>query len=136
MKRAKPLIILCILPCLLAGCNRQNPIPLRLVEWVHVDGTAFHGENSRYFYQPDTLAKLLMATRLSGQTMKPIQDPDTVDSPEFCITMAYADGRRHIFFVKGDRYIRNKDGPWRQVDPEKMASLHYLLHFQPGDPIS
>ena len=136
MKRARVLIVLCILTCLLAGCNRQKPIPLRLVEWVHVDGVTFHGENSRYFYQPDTLAKLLTATRLSGQTIKPTQNPDAVDGPEFCITMAYADGRRHIFFVKGDRYIRNKDGPWRQVDPEKLASLHYLLHFQHGDAVS
>jgi len=136
MKQAKRWIILCILPCLLAGCSRKGQIPLKMVAWIHIDGSTFEGEQQRYFYYPESLAKLLTALRLTGLTVTPREDPDSINSPQFRITLAYADGRRHIFFIKGDRYIRNKDGPWRQLDPDKLAPLHYLLHFQPGDPIS
>lgn len=136
MKRAKGWILLCILPWLLAGCSQKGPVPLKMVQWIHVDGANFHGENDRYFYEPESLEKLLLAVRRSGQTRNPLQDPESLDAPAFCITMRYANGARDRMYVKGDRYIRGEDGPWRQVDPQKLAALHYLLHFQPGDPVA
>lgn len=135
MKQAKRWIILCLLPCLLAGCGRKAPTQLNLVEWIHITGATFEGAQERYFYHPESLAKLLTALRLTGLTSTPKEDPNAVNSTQFRITMAYADGRRHVFDIKGDRYIRNKDGPWRQLNPDNLAPLHYLLHFLPGDPI-
>lgn len=136
MRRLKPWIILIILPVLLSGCRQNKPISLKLVQWMHVDGATIHGENNRYFYVPENMDKLLMAMRQTGQTRNPIRDPNQVNSPEFCITTVYADGNREHLYVKGDRYIRQEDGPWRQVDPDKLAPLHYLLHFQSGDAVS
>jgi hypothetical protein len=71
-----------------------------------------------------------------GQTQNPTQDPNALNSPEFRITMCYSNGTQERMHVKGDRYIRAEDGPWRQVNAEKMAPLHYLLHFLPGDSVS
>jgi hypothetical protein len=50
--------------------------------------------------------------------------------------MCYSNGTQERMHVKGDRYIRAENGPWRQVNAEKMAPLHYLLHFLPGDSVS
>ena len=136
MKRVKYWVIVGILPCLLAGCSQKGPVPLKMVEWIHVDGANLHGEDNRYFYEPEVLEKVLLAIRLSGLTRKPQLDPDQLDSPEFRITMTYTDGQRDRMYVKGDRYIRGENGPWRQADPQKLAALHYLLHFQPGDAVS
>ena len=135
MRLVKIGFLIGVLSCLLAGCSREKPVPLRMVQWIHVKGAGFYGQDDRYFYQPENLKNMLIAVRLSGQTMNPAQDPDTQDSKEFCITTAHADGSRHKILIKGDRYIKTEDGPWRQVDPEKLAPLHYLLHFLPGDPI-
>lgn len=136
MKRVLCGILLCVLLCLAAGCKQEKPIPLRMVEWVYVDGANLQGEDGRCFYLPESLEKILMAIRLSGQTSKPAQDPETLDSRQFCITTVHADGSRHKIFVKGDRYLKSENGPWRQVDPDKLAPLHYLLHFQSGDAVS
>jgi hypothetical protein len=132
----KWVLLLCILPLLLSGCSEEKPIPLKAVEWIHVDGGNFYGEDDRYFYTPESLKKLLLSLRYSGKTMNPKQDPDTLESPVFCITMAYCNGQRDRMYVKGDRFLRGDSGAWRQVDPEKLAPLHYLLHFQPGDPVA
>lgn len=135
MKWIKLCIILIILPCSLSGCNRSEEIPLKMVRWIHVEGSNFYNEDDRYFYQAENLDKLLLAVRLMGQTQNPVQDPDAVNSPEFRITMCYSNGKKDRMYVKGDRYIRSESGPWRQVDAEKMAPLHYLLHFLSGDTV-
>ena len=136
MKPRKFWILLLILLCLLSGCRRSENIPLKVVQWIHVEGSNFYNEDNRYFYEAENLDKLLLAVRLMGQAQNPTQDPNALNSPEFRITMCYNNGTLERMYVKGDRYSRAENGPWRQVNFEKMAPLHYLLHFLPGDSVS
>ena len=136
MKQLAAIILLIWLIGALGGCSRQTSIPIRMVTRITVDGVHHSDSSQRTFYESESIRKILLALRLKDQSRRPEIDPEALDVPEFWVTMTYANGQTHILRLKSDRYLKDGDGPWRQLAPESLAVLHYLLYFMPSDGVS
>lgn len=134
MKRwIKWVVLLFVLAAL--GCTpREEPIPPKIVTQIVVTCEGYHTAERR-FYNTDTKMRLILYhLRSIGIRDTPKEDPELYKDKTIHITLTYSDGSTKIYSHKGDRYFREDDGPWSEIQPEKVAGLYQLLMMMPSDP--
>lgn len=116
------------------GCTaRKEPQPPRVVQQIVVTVEDPQIQQRR-FYNTDTKMRLILYhLRAIGIRDTPKQDPELIRDTVIHITLTYSDGSVKTYTHKGDRYFREDDQPWSEINPEKAAGLYQLIVMMPSD---
>ena len=127
----KKIIVFLLTAVLLTGCHqRQAAEAFPVVTSVTV---VREGRSQPVQYTDEAeMRPILNALRLLGHRFKPQTDPEALNAPVWSITLRRSDGSSQLYRVKGDLYIQEGRGPWRQTDPDRLTALTALLRAHPS----
>ena len=133
MKKQVVILFLCLLASLLVGCAKKDTGSNMMVRQIRVAVQTGDQMLHRDYYSSGALRRILGAIRLLGQESNPYLDPEQLDAPITSITLYQTDDGQSTIALKGDRFIRRGNLPWRQTDPEKMSRLYALIEQLPAE---
>lgn len=123
-----------IVAILFSACAIQTPSPGWPVVSEITATIEQNGFSSRQTYTDSAkMRQILNLLRNLGQQFTPFVDPNTLSAPCCSICVSFTDGKRRVYQIKADRYIRTDSGPWQQADPERIEKLRQLIQTLPGD---
>ena len=125
------LLLLCIT---LAGCCPQKSptAPCRVVSAISAEYDSGSMQLSRRYADQEKIRMILDYLRL----LSPVDVTDSYPSAlsgQANVTLHFSDGSQRVYTQTGDGFLRQDDGPWQRIDPEKDKELQLLLSFLESD---
>ncbi len=120
--------------CLLTGCKKETPPQSHIVTNVTVD---YNGEVLGAYHSEEKIQGMLVYLR--GLELPRLYfgrcEPTVPLRHVFTLELTFADGHTKRYQQASHRYVREGNGPWREVSAERCAELyHVLLAYPPDDP--
>lgn len=131
MKRLKIIIVICLWVAILAGCQSKNKHNNHIVS--HITVIEENSGSRREYSSQNTMRIILGMLRLMGDKGRADIDPQTLSGQGYRIIMTHTDGSSHMVCTRENRFIRDGQGPWQQVQPERLTRLHQVLENLPVD---
>lgn len=133
MKRKKKAAVFCLALVLLFGCQRKANNGSIIVN--HITVTYEHNGQilQQEYSAPEAMRTILVLIRMLGDRGRANEDPETLPGQSFRLVMTHTDGSQKVFCSKENRFVRDGNGPWQQVHPDRLSRLHRVLQNLPGD---
>lgn len=129
------LLLVCV-ALLLAGCGPRVDTTVRknlVTEIIITCQTDTETVERRYTSQAKMRSVLLYIRSVRSPFDAP-QQPQEGEGKRVCITTVCADQTKKEYWQVGERYFKEGDGNWRQIDSEKGAYLWTIIKLLPSDP--
>ncbi len=133
MKKARVLILICIL-CLLPGCHKaQEPASFRLVTGIDVSFENGPLHTQRHYTTSAKMRSILHYLRWIDPYGQPEENPEDTPGSSIRITLSYSDGTQKKYLQKADRYFLEDGKGWLRIDPEDAQILCQMLGKMESD---
>ncbi len=134
MKKGSICLLLCLLLTGCAPAPAQRSLSSQVVRQITVTAESCGHTTRRYYNTNGKMQQLLLYIRKLSPLFATDADPESLTGRTICITMTCADGTRHIYRQKNDRYFQTGTGPWQKIAPGKNSDLWRILLRTPSDP--
>ncbi len=132
--KKKILCLAALVMLTLLGCGaKQPPKPPRVVTSISVMCSNSAVLQRRYYNTDEKMQLILQKIRGIGLRDTPDTDPEGIIGRTLHITITFSDGTQKIYSQKNDRYFREGNGPWTQVDATLGAQLYLTILQTPGN---
>lgn len=116
------------------GCRAYNPSPgpsdCRVVTEIEIQTNQAAPCNYR---DPRKISKTLHYLRRLDPWDRPDRDPEACPGDRYRITLRFSDGGIKTYDQIACDYLREDNGPWREVSPKYALRLSLLLAAVPSD---
>lgn len=130
-------LMLSIFCILFAGCADRprppEPPECRVVTEITIQVENVPQPGLCRYSNPRKMTKALNYLRRLDPWDLPDTDPETVPGARYHITLYFSDGSTKVYDQIAYDYLRESDGPWREIDPEYALRLPLLLAAVPSD---
>ncbi len=131
MKRNFLWLSVCLLPCLLLGCEKSGTI--RVVTGVSITAHTPDSTVQRHYSQDHNISNVLNYLRLLDPYTSVELDPETFRSGDYEIIISYSDGAHTVYRQIYQDYLQKDGGHWKRIDPELGSRLQELIEKIPDD---
>ena len=139
MKKRQFFAILIVGMSLLSGCRQSQPAETmpnsRIVKKVSASYSMGKLELQRSYIQDEKIRTVLMYLRLLKPKDGAAVDPERLEDSSGEIAVEYADGRRNVYYLRGDSFLSFNGHKWQSIDPNQGKWLRPLLESIPGDEV-
>ncbi len=122
---------------MLCSCRQVQPeqtVPkTRVVTRIQVSYTHGMTQLQRTYSTNQKMETVLLYLRLIKEEGRAVIDPERLDGASCTITVEYSDGKKNVYYQRGDGYLSRNSRPWQRIDPKHGRWLRPMLENIPSD---
>ena len=133
MKKIMMILLICMILC---GCTNQET-PAQSQPKVVIQITAQYSSGVIRLQRSYTDSEKMRSVLNYFRCLSPygsVEDPQSTES-DIVVTVYFSDGSNKTYEQRDNTYLRQNDGSWQYIDPEKGQELALILGLMESDKI-